>query len=123
MALKKEKFTIEIPIKASPSLLFEFLSTPSGLQEWFAEKVEDKGNEFTFSWGDSEDLAVQLEKEENVFVRYQWEYQGTGEFFEFRIEQSPITNETILRITDFADKIDLGSQKQLWETQVSDLKH
>ncbi len=123
MALKKEKFEIEIPINASPALLFEFLSTSNGLQEWFADKVEDEGNDFTFIWGDSEDNATRLEMEENVSVKYQWDYQGPGEYFEFYIERSPVTNETILKITDFADKLDLASQKQLWETQINELKH
>lgn len=123
MPLKKEQFILEIPIKASPSLIYEFISTPSGLQEWFADRVEDDGDEFTFYWGDSADVATRLASEENQFVRYQWEYQGPKEFFELRIEQSPVTNETILKIIDFADKIDLGSQQQLWETQINDLKY
>lgn len=123
MALKKEIFSLEIPVNASPSLLFEYLSTASGLQEWFADKVEDRGNEYTFSWGDSEDIAFQIESEENKFVKYRWDYQGPDEYFEFKIERSPITNETVLRITDFADKFDLESQKQLWERQITDLKH
>lgn len=123
MALKKELFSLEIPINASPSLLFEYLSTASGLQEWFADKVEDRGNEYTFTWDGSEDVAIQIESDENKFVKYRWDYQGPEEFFEFRIERSPITNETVLRITDFADKFDLESQKQLWERQITDLKH
>lgn len=123
MAIKKDKFVLEIPINASPALLFEFLSTPNGLQEWFADKVEDDGDEFTFNWGDAEDIAVRLGMEENKSVKYQWDYQGNEEYFEFEIDRSPITNETILRITDFADKFDIDSQKQLWETQINDLKH
>ena len=46
-----------------------------------------------------------------------------SEFFEFRIEQSSITNETLLRITDFADKSELKDQEQLWTNQVNNLKH
>ena len=56
-------------------------------------------------------------------VKYRWDYYNPDEFFEFRIEQSPITNETILKITDFADKFDIKDQERLWNTQVSDLKH
>lgn len=123
MALKKEKFSLEIPINASPSLLYEYLVTASGLQEWFAERVEDRGNEYTFTWGDASDVAIQIEAEGNKYVRYRWDYQGPDEYFEFRIERSPITNETVLRVTDFADQFDLESQKQLWERQIADLKH
>lgn len=123
MALKKEQLSIEIPINASPSLLYEFLSTSNGLQEWFADKVEEEGNIFTFHWDGSEDVAERLSMEENRSVRYKWDYQDDDEYFEFQIDRSPITNETIIRIIDFADKFDRESQIQLWERQMNDLKY
>lgn len=116
-------FTVEFPVRCSPSILYEFLSTPTGLQEWFAEKVDQKDNTFYFSWNNATDEADRVSFEENQFVRYRWEYYDTEEYFEFRISQSPVTNETILQITDFADKIDIKDQQQLWNTQVNDLKH
>jgi len=94
-----------------------------GLQEWFADKVDQKENNFFFTWNGSTDTAQILEHIENEFIRYRWDYYTKDEFFEFSIEQSPVTNETILRITDFADKADLKDQEQLWSSQVSDLKH
>lgn len=123
MALKKEQFTIELPINASTGLLFEFISTSNGLQEWFADKVHEQDKEFTFTWGDSEDVAEMIDTDNATFIRYRWEYQNPEEFFELKIERSPITNETILKITDFADKFDIDSQKLLWEKQINDLKN
>jgi DNA-directed RNA polymerase specialized sigma24 family protein len=41
---KKQLFTIEFPVRCSPGILFEFLSTASGLQEWFADKVDEWEN-------------------------------------------------------------------------------
>jgi hypothetical protein len=46
---KKQLFTIEFPVRCSPGILFEFLSTPAGLQEWFADKVDEWDGEFSFS--------------------------------------------------------------------------
>jgi len=123
MALKKDQFIIEFPINASPSLIFELVSTSNGLQEWFADKVDESGDEFIFTWGDSEDVAYMVETDNASYIRYRWEYQNPNEYFEFRIERSPITNETILKITDFADKFDMDSQKLLWEKQINDLKN
>jgi hypothetical protein len=94
-----------------------------GLQEWFADKVDQRDETFFFSWNGSTDTAEMLEHVENEFIRYRWDYSSPDEFFEFGIEQSPITNETILKITDFADKNEIKDQEQLWNTQVSDLKH
>jgi hypothetical protein len=45
------------------------------------------------------------------------------EYFEFRIEKSEVTNQTILLIRDFAEKRDIQDQKRLWDYQVKDLFH
>jgi uncharacterized protein YndB with AHSA1/START domain len=116
-------YTIEIPIRCSPSILYEFLSTPAGLQEWFADEVNQREDNFYFTWDGSVDEAELVESEENVSVKFRWDYYDDDEFFEFRITQSDVTNETILQITDFADKYDIKDQQQLWNRQVNDLKH
>lgn len=123
MSKKKTMYSLEFPVRCSPAILYEFLSTPVGLQEWFADKVDQRDSTFFFSWNGSTDTAEMLEHVENEFIRYRWDYYPQDEFFEFSIEQSPITNETILRITDFADKTDMKDQERLWHSQVSDLKH
>lgn len=116
-------YSVEFPIRCSPTILYEFLSTPVGLQEWFADKVDQRDHKFFFTWNGSTEIAEVLEHIENEFIRYRWESYPKDEFFEFSIEQSPITAETILRITDFADKSDIKDQEQLWHSQVNDLKH
>ena len=120
---KKVLYTLEFPVRCSPSILYEFLSTPVGLQEWFADKVDQRESTFFFTWNGATDTAVVIEAVENEYVRYQCDYYDEDEFFEFSIEQSPVTNETILKISDFADKSDLKDQERLWSSQVSDLKH
>lgn len=122
---KKVKYSVEYPVRCSPAILYEFLSTSSGLQEWFADKVEDSDGIFKFSWTGSkfsEDAEV-LEKEENSFIRFHWLDAPDGEYFEFGIEKSEVTNQTILVIHDFAEKRDIKDQSMLWEAQVKDLFH
>ena len=116
-------YTLEFPVRCSPAILYEFLSTPVGLQEWFADRVDQRDQTFYFNWNGSTDTAEVVEQFENEYIKYRWDYYPADEFFEFRIEQSSITNETILRITDFADKNELRDQERLWNSQVSDLKH
>lgn len=120
---KKIKYTVEYPVRCSPTILYEFLSTSSGLQEWFADKVEDSEDVFKFSWSGSSEIAEVLEKEENKYIRFHWEASPEDEYFEFRIEKSEVTSQTILIINDFAEKSDIKDQSQLWETQVKDLFH
>lgn len=120
---KKTQFTLEYPVRCSPSILYEFLSTPAGLQEWFADKVDERDNVFSFSWNGTTDKAEVLESEENRFIKFHWMHAPKEEWFEFRIEKSEVTNLTILVINDFADKKEIKDQSQLWEYQVKDLFH
>ena len=120
---KKQQFTLEYPVRCSPSILFEFLSTPAGLQEWFADKVDERDNVFSFSWNGSTDKAEVTETEDQKFIRFHWLHAPKEEYFEFRIEKSEVTNQTILVINDFAEKAEVKDQSQLWEYQVKDLFH
>src|SRR3984893_18882843 len=120
---KKQIFTLEYPVRCSPSILYDCLSTPAGLQEWFAEKVDERDNVFSFSWNGSTDSAEVLESETEKYIRFHWSEAPRDEFFEFRIEKSEVTNQTILVIRDFADKKDIKDQSQLWTYQVKDLFH
>lgn len=120
---KKVMYSLEFPVRCSPPILYEFLSTAVGLQEWFADKVDVREDTYYFSWNGSSEAARVVERVENEYIVFRWDYYSDDEFFEFRIEQSPVTNETILRITDFADKQEVKDQEQLWHSQVSDLKH
>ncbi|RPD46570.1 MULTISPECIES: START-like domain-containing protein [Chitinophagaceae] len=120
---KKQLYTLEYPVRCSPAILYEFLSTASGLQEWFADKVDERDGQFIFSWNGSSEIAEVVESEEDRFVRYHWTHAPKEEYFEFRIEKSEVTNQTILVIKDFAEKKEIKDQSMLWDYQVKDLFH
>ena len=120
---KKVLYTLEYPVRCSPRILYEFLSNPAGLQEWFADKVDVRDEVFSFSWNGNEEKAQLVESEEDKFVRFHWITSPKDEYFEFRIDRSEVTNQTILVIKDFADKKEIKDQSQLWEYQVKDLFH
>jgi uncharacterized protein YndB with AHSA1/START domain len=121
----KKSFSIEYDFHASPQLLFQYLSTPSGLSEWFADNVNSRGERFTFIWDDSEETALLLQKKNNDKVKFQWqnEEDDDGEYyFEFKIQVDEITKDVSLIITDFAEEDELEESKMLWDNLVSDLK-
>jgi uncharacterized protein YndB with AHSA1/START domain len=120
---KKQLYTLEYPVRCSPGILYEFLSTPAGLQEWFADQVDERDGVFTFGWNGTEEKADLLEREDDKFIRFHWTHSQKGEYFEFSIDKSEVTNQTILVIKDFAEKKDIKDQSQLWEYQVKDLFH
>ena len=121
--MSKQLYTLEYPVRCSPSILYEFLSTPAGLQEWFADKVDERDNVFYFSWNGSFQKAEVLESQEEKFIRFHWLDTPKGEYFEFSIEKSEITNQTVLVVKDFAEKKEVKDQSMLWDYQVKDLFH
>src|ERR1700709_510765 len=121
--MKKSLYTLEYPVRCSPGILYEFLSTPAGLQEWFADKVDERDGVFSFSWNGDDEKAELLETAEDKFVRFRWLQNPKDEYFESSIKKSEVTNPTILMIKDFADKKEIKDQSELWEYQVKDLFH
>ncbi len=121
--MSKQLFSIEYPVRCSPNILYDFLSTPAGLQEWFAEKVDERDTVFSFSWNGSVEKAEVLEAEQNKFIRFHWLHAPQNEYFEFSIEKTEVSSQTILIIKDFAEKKEIPDQSRLWGVQVHDLFH
>mgnify|MGYP001318580589 FL=1 len=122
---KRVSYSLEIDFQSSPQLLFQYLSTPSGLSEWFADDVNSRGEFFTFFWDDGEETAKLLSKKNNEKVKFQWindEESSESEFFEFIIEVDEITKDVSLIITDFSAEDELDESKMLWENSVASLK-
>lgn len=118
----KIKFELEFVIQSSPQLLYQYLSTPSGLSEWFADDVNSRGELFTFIWDGSEEEAKLLKKKSDEFVKFTWTDQDDDCFFEMKIIVDEITKDVSLFITDFAEEDEEEEAKMLWANQVGDLK-
>ena len=119
----KIKFEIEIPIQASPQLLYQYISSASGLSEWFADNVNSRSELFTFIWDGSEEQAKLLTKKNGERVKFKWlESDEDQSYFEIRIQVDGITKDVSLMITDFAEEDEVEESKMLWDNQISDLK-
>lgn len=120
---EKIKYEMEFPIQVSPSLLYQYISTPSGLSEWFADNVNSRGEFFSFIWSGSEEKAKLLIKKSPERIKFRWlEDEGKDFFFELRIQVDEITKDVALIITDFAEEDEVEGGKLLWENMVSNLK-
>jgi uncharacterized protein YndB with AHSA1/START domain len=121
---RKIKYEMEFPIHVSPSLLYQYISAPSGMSEWYADNVNSRGQLFTFIWEGSEEQAKLLGKKTGERIKFRWlDDEDTDYFFELRIQVDDITKDVSLMITDFAEEDEVEEGKMLWENMVSNLKH
>lgn len=119
----KIKYEMEFPIQASPSLLFNYIATPSGLSEWYADNVNSRGEMFTFIWEGSEEKAKLLSKKNGERVKFRWlEEEDSSYYFELRIQVDEITKDVSILVTDFAEEDEIDEGKMLWENMISELK-
>ncbi|MTG97759.1 MULTISPECIES: START-like domain-containing protein [Myroides] len=121
----KEKYELEFSINSSPQLLYQYISDPSGLSEWFAENVNSRGEIYSFIWGDSEEKAKIVTRKTDERVRYRWlddNNKETEYYFELRIHRDELTKDVTIIVVDFAEPDEVEESKQLWENQIMDLK-
>ena len=119
----KIKYELEFPIKSSVRILFNQISTPSGLSEWFSNDVNIKSNIFTFIWDNDSQDAELLNKKNNQSIRFKWLDEPENTYIEFNIIVDEITLDTSLIVIDFADdEEDMEESKLLWEKQIEKLR-
>lgn len=120
----KKKIEMEFIVKSSVKILYQCLSTSSGLADWFADDVTIKREMAKFEWeGVAEEAAVVARKADQ-FIRFQWlNDEGSDYYFEFAIKTDPLTGDVALIITDFVEEDEEEEQKMLWQSQVGELLH
>lgn len=119
-----QQFELEYVLHASQKVIYDRLSSASGLSEWFADDVNQKGKVYTFIWEGSEQQAELLLKKDNRVVRFHWlDSEDDESFFEFKIEIDALTNDLSLIVTDYAEEDEVEEGIELWDSQISALKH
>ena len=120
----RSKYELEYNLNCSPKVLFSRLSTPEGLNEWFADNVNVEGDVFTFFWNKAESRARLVAIKENKLVRFEWldSDEPSTNYFEFRINIEELSGSLALIITDFAEHEEKDDAIFLWDSQITDLK-
>src|SRR6185436_6804098 len=119
---KKQKYQVEFPMHSSPKILYNYLSNPSGLEEWFADNVSVKDGVYTFKWEGSESKAKMVHKRDGQMVKFKWLDDPDDAFIEFEILTDDLTSDVALLITDFALPEDKEESERLWDTQIHSLR-
>lgn len=123
MSVTKQRFELEYILFTSPSILFNRLSSPNGLSEWFADDVNVDGKKYTFIWKGVKQIAEEVIRKENKLIRFKWVDDEDEAYFEFKINVDELTGDTALIITDFCESDELEEAEKLWHNQIELLKH
>lgn len=119
---QKEKIVMEFLINSSPQVLFDHISSPSGLSKWFADDVNINRSKYTFFWEGDSNEAELLKKVNGKFIRFKWLDGEEDEYFEMAVTKDELTGDIALVVTDYAEPDDMEETEMLWESQVHDLK-
>lgn len=120
--MQRVSFQSEFIFRASPAILYKFITTPNCLIRWFCDSVDIQGDTYVFSWDGADEVAEMIDDIEDERVRFHWEDTEEEEYLEFNMVRSPVTGETVLTITDYCDEDEVDDQRQLWESQIKQLR-
>ncbi|MFC5623592.1 START-like domain-containing protein [Algoriphagus winogradskyi] len=124
----KNKFVADYQINASKKIVFHYLSTASGLEEWFADEVkinEDKNYIFNF---DGEDHYARLASQRsNSHVKFEFydpksPDESDHAYIEFKLEENDLTQTLFLKVIDYSDSYEDDELVAIWEGLIGRLK-
>ena len=124
----KQKFIGEYPINASRKMLFPYLSTATGLCQWFADDVNINNIDKTliFLVDGEERIAVIDSIKNNRYVKFRFinedEKPKENDTLEFRLEINELTQEVFVRVEEYTESDDLEESYQIWDNLLAQLK-
>lgn len=120
--MQRTKLELEFIFRASPTILYQFLTEPNCLIRWFCDEIDIEDKTYSFIWEGFAEEAELVEAQEPKLVKFVWEDAEDDEFLAFHMSKSPVTDETILIITDFCDDDEVDDQRNLWDAQIKKLR-
>lgn len=127
--MAKTCYSKDYSIRATPKMLFNYISGDTGLASWFAEKaVYNKDKDlYNFVWEDKDHYARLVSFKpprvtKFVFLGEDGKEESDPAWIEMKISTSELTNETFLTISDYSNMSDLEDLEDLWDGLVTRLK-
>ncbi|WP_338812427.1 START-like domain-containing protein [Bernardetia sp. Wsw4-3y2] len=133
--MSKYEYNAEYEIRAAVKMVYPFISTPQGLEEWFADRVEVLNDKFlNIHWDNEQHIAKIVSQRNNSMIRYQFvdniEEEKTKtrgkkkdvNFLELKLNYSELTDTTYLVIKDYSEMNDEEVLEELWDGLVETLR-
>ncbi len=123
--MERKKLHLEYLLNAtSKGILWAAISTPNGLEGWFADQVYSDDKIVTFCWGKAEKREAEIiAMRAYSFIRFRWlDDENENEYFELKMTNNELTNDFVLEIIDFTNADEVDDLHELWESQVDTLR-
>ena len=120
--MERIKQELEFPIRASPVIIYDYISNTSNLTQWFCEdlKAKDRDN-YLFIWENEERKAKIERRVRGKLIRWSWEDSPKGEYLELEVIKDDMTGDVLIKVTDFCDEEEADSNFELWEADIEHL--
>ena len=116
---------MEYPLKAgSGTVVWSIISTPSGLETWFADRVTTNDKIFTFHWGKTEKREAEvIHLRTGSFIRFHWlDDEEPKSYFELKMSYNELTEDLMLEVTDWAEADEMEDMKDLWDSEIEKMR-
>jgi len=124
----ENQFIADYQLNASKKIVYSYLSTASGLQEWFADEVrinEDK--DFILNFDQEDHYAKLTVLKANLHIRLDFfdpkkTHEQVESFIEFKLDETELTQSLFLKVIDHSNFYDLEELEVIWDGLISNLK-
>jgi uncharacterized protein YndB with AHSA1/START domain len=133
--MSKFEYNAEYEIRAAVKMVYPYIASPQGLEEWFADRVEVLNDKFlNIHWDNEQHMAKIVSQRNNSMIRYQFVENMSEEktktrtkkqdanFLELKLNYSELTDMTYLLITDYSEMNDEEVLEELWDGLVETLR-
>ena len=124
----KSKFVADYQINASRKMIFNYLSTASGLEDWFADEVRiDEDKNFIFFFDKEEHHARVASIRLNNHIKFDFfdpdnPDEEDHSYVEFKLEENEVTQTMFLKVVDYTDDYDEEESRAIWDGLIGELK-
>ncbi|PZX46036.1 START-like domain-containing protein [Algoriphagus chordae] len=124
----KSKFVADYQINASKKIVFQYLSSASGLEEWFADEVKiNEDKHYIFNFDDEDHYAKQVSIRSNSHVKFEFydpknPQEADHAYIEFKLEENDLTQTLFLKVIDYSDVYEDDELVAIWDGLIGRLK-
>ncbi|AFM05207.1 hypothetical protein Fleli_2854 [Bernardetia litoralis DSM 6794] len=131
--MSKFEYNAEYEIRAAVKMVYPYIASPQGLEEWFADRVEVLNEKFlNIHWDNEQHMTKIVSQRNNSMIRFQFvesmdeaktkAQKKDNNFLELKLNYSELTDTTYLLITDYSEMNDEEVLKELWDGLVETLR-